>query len=342
MKIKLYTNDVRKMWDDYVYIHPHGTLFHLIGWKNVIEKSFGYKPWYFYIEDQGVIKGILPLFAVKKPLFGTNLVSVPFGVYGGFCATGAAAETMLIARAKQLAIEVEADSLEFRHVETNGHDFPTKNLYVTFHRELYADDEQNLQVIPRKQRRMIRQGMKHDLRAKMGGEEDLKGFYDIYAQSLRNLGTPAFPRHYFHTLLDEFGEQCRILSVWQGGTLVAAVMSFFFKDRVMPYYGGGLKEYFRYSINDFMYWELMRYASRRGFRVFDFGRSRQESGSYAFKKHWGFEPKPLPYQYYLPEGGDVPNLSPTNPKFHLLIALWKRLPLSVANVIGPLIIRYLP
>jgi FemAB-related protein (PEP-CTERM system-associated) len=342
VEIKFYTDDVRKMWDDYVYTHPQGTFFHLIGWKRVIENTFGYQPWYVYAEDHGAITGVLPLFAVKKPVFGVRLVSVPFGVYGGLCAHDAGVETLLLERAKQLTQEIGADCLELRHAVANGHELPVKSLYVTFQRTLYADEEENLQAIPRKQRRMVRQGAKHDLHTKMGDDEDLQGFYDVYAQSLHNLGTPAFPRRYFHALREEFGEQCRILSVWHHHTMVAAVMTFFFKDWVMPYYGGALKDYFRYAVNDFMYWELMCYASRSGFNVFDFGRSREDSGSYAFKKHWGFEPQPLPYQYYLPKGGSLPNLSPANPKFRVLIAAWKRLPFSVTKILGPQIIRYLP
>jgi len=213
VEIKFYTDDVRKMWDDYVYTHPQGTFFHLIGWKRVIETTFGYQPWYIYAEDHGTITGVLPLFAVKKPVFGVRLVSVPFGVYGGLCAQDANVEALLLEQAKQLTQEIGADCLELRHAVTNGHELPVKSLYVTFQRPLYADEEENLQAIPRKQRRMVRQGAKYDLQTKMGDNADLQGFYEVYAQSLHNLGTPAFPRRYFHALREEFGEQCQIAYV---------------------------------------------------------------------------------------------------------------------------------
>ncbi|MCA9422750.1 MAG: GNAT family N-acetyltransferase, partial [Nitrospira sp.] len=182
----------------------------------------------------------------------------------------------------------------------------------------------------------------HGLQSKIGGAELLKDFYFVYSSSLRNLGTPAFPFRYFEHLFQELGEQCKILSVIYQDKVVASVLTFFYQDQVMPYYGGGLPEYQRYSIYDFMYWELMRFGWEHGYKVFDFGRSKQDTGPFHFKRHWGFEPQALPYQYFLPKGGTIPNVNPLNPKFQPLIALWKRLPLPIANQLGPFLIKYLP
>jgi FemAB-related protein (PEP-CTERM system-associated) len=143
-------------------------------------------------------------------------------------------------------------------------------------------------------------------------------------------------------LRQEFAEDCKVLSVWHEGKAVAAVLTFFFKDSVMPYYGGALRDTFSYAVNDFMYWELMRYGCEHGYRCFDFGRSKQGTGAYDFKRHWGFEPQPLCYQYYLYRAKAIPNANPTNPKFQPFIDLWKRLPLSCTKVIGPMILRSIP
>lgn len=341
MKVALY-RDEEKMWDEYIHRSSQGTFFHRIGWKRVIEETFGYPCIYLYADDHGTIRGCLPLFHVKSRWFGNTLISVPFGVYGGVCADDPSAAEAILKQAREVANELGVDYVELRHTKGTGLDLHVKDLYVTFEREIYTDLDKNMEVIPRKQRRMIRQGIKHGLTSKIGGSEFLLKFYDIYAQSLRNLGTPMFPYVYFKHLMEEFGEQCRILSVWHQEKMVAAVMTFFYKDRVMPFYGGALKEYVCYAVNDFMYWELMRYGCEKGYKVFDFGRSRKGSGSFDFKRHWGFEPKPLPYQYYLPRGGTIPNISPANPKFKLFIAMWKRLPVPVTKVLGPRILRYLP
>jgi len=188
---------------------------------------------------------------------------------------------------------------------------------------------------------MIRQGQKAGLEARIGGIEFLSRFYDIYAHSVRNLGTPVFSRRLFENLLVEFGQSCRIFTIWREGKMMAGVMTFFFRDRVMPYYGGALKEAFCYAVNDFMYWELMQYAAQKGYKIFDFGRSKRGSGSYDFKRHWGFEPMPLAYQYHLVWQKSIPDLSPFNPKFSLAIKIWRHLPVSLTKLIGPLIAKQL-
>lgn len=342
MEVKPYTPPMQERWDNFVSLSSIGTFFHTTIWKTVIEKVFGYTPWYFFTESDGEITGVLPLFLVNKPLRGRALISIPFGVYGGICANSSESVEQLRKKSEDLAHELSVDFLELRHVDAYNFDFPIKEMYFTFCREIYDGEEKNMTAIPRKQRRMIRQGMKYQLESKIGGREFLKDFYTIYTTSLRNLGTPAFPYRYFEVLLEELGERCKILSVWYQNQMTAAVMTFCYQDRLLPYYGGGLPQFLRYAVYDFMYWELMRYGWEHGYKVFDFGRSKQGTGAYDFKRHWGFEPKPLQYQYYLPHGGAIPNVSPTNPKFQLFISLWKKLPLPVANFIGPQVIKYLP
>ena len=342
MVVVPYTTAKRKDWDEFVAVSTTGTFFHTINWKTVLERVFGYTSMYFLVEEQGAITGVLPLFLVRKPLGGKSLISLPFAVYGGICAESLEASQHLREKGKGLSRELGVNFLELRHVMANGDDLPIKELYYTFSREIFDGEEKNMNAIPRKQRRMIRQGIKHQLESRMGGKEFLKEFYTIYTTSLRNLGTPAFPYRFFEVLLDVLGEQCRILSVWYQNQMAGAVMTFCYKDQLLPYYGGGLPQFLPYAVYDFMYWELMRYGWEHGYKVFDFGRSKQGTGAYDFKRHWGFEPQPLQYQYYLPQGGDIPNLSPTNPKFQHLISCWKKLPLSVANLIGPHVIKYLP
>ncbi|MCA9471137.1 MAG: FemAB family PEP-CTERM system-associated protein [Nitrospirales bacterium] len=342
MVVAPYTAAHRQDWDEFVAVSATGSFFHTINWKTVLEKVFGYTSMYFLVEEQGVIQGVLPLFLVKNPLGRKTLISLPFAVYGGLCAESPSASQQLKEKGKSLACELGVDFLEFRHVVANGDELPIKELYFTFIREIFDGEEKNMNAIPRKQRRMIRQGIKHGLESKIGGKEFLREFYTIYTTSLRNLGTPAFPYRFFEILLDVLGEQCRILSVWRHNQMAAAVMTFCYKDQLLPYYGGGLPQFLPYAVYDFMYWELMRYGWEHGYKVFDFGRSKQGTGAYDFKRHWGFEPTPLRYQYYLPHGGDIPNFSPANPKFQPFISIWKRLPLSVANLIGPHVIKYLP
>lgn len=342
MEVRALSHEDEKPWDDYVLTTRQGSLFHMIAWKKILEKTFAYESAFLAAYNEGKICGILPLFVVPKPLKGHVMVSVPFGVYGGVASESPEISKKLLNIAKELAVEKGVDSIEFRQMEMLDDELPTKNLYFTFVREIFDGEEKNMSAIPRKQRRMIRQGISHGLQSIIGGAELLKGFYFVYSSSLRNLGTPAFPFRYFEHLFQELGEQCKILSVIYQNKVVASVLTFFYQDQVMPYYGGGLPEYQRYSIYDFMYWELMRFGWEHGYKVFDFGRSKQDTGPFHFKRHWGFEPQALPYQYFLPKGGAIPNVNPSNPKFQPLIALWKRLPLPIANQLGPFLIKYLP
>lgn len=342
MIVKQCTDHDHDAWDQFVLNSPNGSFFHQTAWKRVIDHAFGYPSAYFFAEERGEISGVLPLFHVKDLLGRGGLISVPFGVSGGVVAGTQLAGVRLLEKAMDRAKSLGVHYLELRHNTENGFDLPTKDLYALFKREIFSTDEENLQAIPRKQRRMVRQGIKFNLESQLGGEELLADFYRVYTTSLRNLGTPAFSYHYFELLLKEFKQQCRILTVQYQGNVAAAVLTFFFKDQVLPYYGGGLPEFCQYAVYDFMYWELMRHARQLGFKIFDFGRSKRGTGAFDFKRHWGFEPQPLPYQYYLPKGGSIPDINPLNPKLQIFISAWKNLPLPVANFLGPKIIKYLP
>ncbi|HEX7788849.1 MAG TPA: FemAB family XrtA/PEP-CTERM system-associated protein [Methylomirabilota bacterium] len=328
-------------WDGFVRSTPGGSPFHLLAWKQAVESGFGHRPHYLMAYRGAGLEGVLPLFEVRGLLGGRGLVSVPYGVYGGICAATAQARSSLVEAARELATGLKADYVELRHRQGQEVELPTKNLYVTFARPISSRDEDNLNAIPRKQRRMTRQGVKHGLVADFGLQH-LDGFWDVYAQSVRALGSPVFPRRLFHSIAREFGKECELLTIWKDGRMVSGVLTLYFDDQVLPYYGGALREALPYAVNDFMYWQLMCHAAKAGYRTFDFGRSRQGTGAYDFKCHWGFEPVALPYQYLLGPGREMPNLSPSNPKMRLAVDTWKRLPLPLTKLVGPLVTRYLP
>jgi FemAB-related protein (PEP-CTERM system-associated) len=196
-----------------------------------------------------------------------------------------------------------------------------------------------MNAIPRKQRAMVRKGIKAGLASST--HEDIDQFFNIYAISVRNHGTPVFSKRYFASLKQEFGKDCEISVVSHEGVPVAAVMTFYFRDEVLPYYGGGTPEARKVKAFDFMYWDVMRRAGERGFTIFDYGRSKIGTGSYNFKKNWGFTPEPLNYEYYLVNSKAVPDINPLNPKYQMFINIWKNLPVSLTKVIGPIIARNL-
>ncbi|MFZ5574113.1 MAG: FemAB family XrtA/PEP-CTERM system-associated protein [Pseudomonadota bacterium] len=331
--------DDRGRWDDYVNAHPDATFFHRAGWQRVIGEAFGHRTHFLLAERGGEIVGVLPLAEIKSRLFGHSLGSLPFCAYGGILADHDAAYRALDGAAQALAQDLGVGALEYRNQSPQHAHWPTKDLYVTFKKAIEPEIEANLNAIPRKQRAMVRKGIK----AGLVGEIDsgTRHFFDAYSESVHRLGTPVFSRRYFELLKDEFGDDCEILTITQNGTLIASVLSFYFRDEVLPYYGGGVAAARAVAGNDFMYWDLMRRACERGLKVFDFGRSKRGTGAFDFKKNWGFEPTPLYYEYFLVADDAVPEINPLNPKYRLFIEAWKRMPRGLANVIGPHIVKNL-
>jgi FemAB-related protein (PEP-CTERM system-associated) len=329
-------------WDAFVMAHPDGTFFHRAAWSGVIEKAFGHRTHYVCTERDGVITGVLPLAQVKTMLFGNSLISVPFCVYGGPLAADPDSAAALTAHAAALLKQTGASAVEFRHRAPTGDGaecgwLERPDLYVTFRKPIEANHDTNMKAIPRKQRAMVRKGIQNDLRSVANRDAAL--LHGIYAESVRNLGTPVFSRRYFTMLADVFRDDCDVVTVMDGDAPIASVMNFYFRDEVLPYYGGGTAAARNRAGNDFMYWEVMRRAADRGCRLFDFGRSKIGTGSHDFKKNWGFTPENLCYRYKLAPGASIPDLNPLNPKYRLFIAGWKQLPLVVANAIGPSIVR---
>ena len=324
-------------WDRFVTACSEATFFHRAGWQTVIEEAFAHRTYFLYAEAEGRIEGVLPLAEIKSALFGHKLVSLPFCVYGGIAASTDRAATALDNAAQALADLRCVDLLEYRSVDARHPAWKHDDLYVTFRKPLHADDERNLLDIPRKQRAMVRKGIKAGLQASI--DVDTEDFYRAYSDSVHRLGTPVFSKRYFRKLREVFGADCEILTVRSGRQVVSSVMSFYFRDEVLPYYGGGTAAARELAANDFMYWEVMRGACARGTRIFDYGRSKQGTGSFSFKKNWGFEPKPLGYEYLLVKARELPQHNPLNPKYRHFINAWKRMPLALANAIGPHIVR---
>lgn len=329
-------------WDQYVENHHKSSVFHMGAWGRSVCKSMGHDYYYIYVENDGQICGILPLVHVKSMLFGNSLISVGFSVGGGPLYDNQQILKTLDEQAIKIADKLNVEALEYRQIDRCHDDWPIKaETYSTFRKELSADNEENMLSIPRKQRAMVRKGIKFGLQYQI--DDNVDRLYELYSTSVRNLGTPVFAKSLFENLKQEFKENCEILTVCtQQGDAISSVMSFYFKDEIIPYYGGGATSARKYAANDFMYWSVMEHSVKlRGAKIFDFGRSKNGTGAFNFKKNWGFEPTPLQYEYYIKGGGDIPEINPLNPKYQLMVKVWRKLPLPIANLIGPMISKSL-
>ncbi len=328
--------------DKFVQEHVQGTAFHRPAWMRAVSKACGHEWCYMLAENsQGDIEALLPLHLIHSALFGRALVSSGFAVGGGVLSTSDQATQMLADAIWDFAERHSFPTVELRGGPSPGQNWQNKDgIYAGFVTDLATSDDDQLLAIPRKQRAEIRKGLKNDLAIRIGNsEQDRADHYAVYAESVRNLGTPVFPKALFDEVLDGFGTDADILTVLDDEKPVASVLSLYHDGIVMPYWGGGTFDARRLRANDVMYYALMNHARERGCLRFDFGRSKAGTGAYSFKKNWGFEPMPLSYAVRTADGEDARDVNPLSPKYRIQVAVWQRLPLSMANRLGPLIAK---
>ncbi|MFN0046754.1 MAG: FemAB family XrtA/PEP-CTERM system-associated protein [Sphingorhabdus sp.] len=329
-------NEVARL-DAWVMDQENGLPFHRPKWLLAIEAGTGQVAHCLVAERGGSIVGLLPFHVVHSALFGRALVSSAFAVGGGILSTTTATTRRLAQEICDLAESWSCPTVELRGGSMPGKGWIEKrDSHANFLKPLHADNEAELLAIPRKQRAEVRKGLENDLTVETGRDTaNLDRHYAIFAESVHNLGTPVFPKALMASVLHAFGEDADILTVLHQGLPVASVFSLYHKGVVMPYWGGGVWDARRLRANDVMYYALMNHARQQGCTHFDFGRSKTESGAYFFKKNWGFEPEPMAYAIHTADGQEPRDINPNSPKYKAKIGLWQKLPLSVANRLGP-------
>jgi len=342
--IRLVENTDKQAWDAFVDNHPFGTFCHLFDWQTVLRDSSGHTPYYLVSKNSdNVIEGVLPLALTNSFIFGKVLCSTPYCMYGGALANTPEIRTALEQEACDLAKSLGVDYLELRYDQQrddiNTSLFAEKSVHSVFKMPLADNADAILLSIKKKQRAVVRHSLKNELDTRI--DQDVDTLYHIYSTSVRNLGTPVFPRALFNKLVEVFPNNVDVTTVSDKSKALSSVMSFYYKSVVMPYYGGGLYEARFTKSNDHMYYKLMCHAQEKGCNEFDFGRSKNDSGAYKYKQTWGIEAKPIFHYYHLVKADALPNLNPNNPKYEMVINLWKKLPLKVSQIVGPFIAKYL-
>lgn len=331
-----------QLWEQFVARHPESTHCHRWGWKEVVQRSFGWRTFYLLAMEGGEIRGLLPLVWQKSRLFGSFLTSVPYLNAGGVLAETESSKEILVEEAIALARKLKVRYLELRYRMDPQLRLTTRQHKVAVVLPIEANEEKRWTGLPHKVRTDVRKGMKSDLRAEFGRSEFLDDFYQVFARNMRDLGTPVYSRHFFEEIFHAFPEDVHICRVRHGKTTVAASFLTGHKGRLEAVWSSARYDYLPLRPNMFLYWSILGFAAERGFRLFDFGRSTIGSGTHRFKKQWGSQDVPLYWSYWVPGGASVPELNPENPRYRLPIQLWQRLPVPVTKLIGPPLAKRLP
>lgn len=345
IKISCETSADRTEWDYYVRAHAQGTFFNLSGWLEAISSAYQYNPVYIIARRQGAVAGVLPLVDVRSPLLGRSLISTAFTIGGGPLADDAPAMKALLDAAETLGADRRVRYIECRSDFSDNDDWHAKpTTAAVFRLALPENEDAALKAIPKRRRADIRKAIAAakdgSITVRYDGDPDI--FYRLYAQSLRKLGTPVFPKRFLNALLNSFEAETEISVIERQGEPVAALLTFHYDGAALPYYVGASDAARSVHAFDYLYWNVMRHAVENGYSVFDFGRSQMGSGAYHYKKLWGITPEPLTYRVKLITAASPPNVSAKNPKFSAFSKLWPRLPAFAANRIGPLLAPNFP
>ena len=326
-------------WDRYVGAHPQATGYHVWGWRRVFKNALGHDSVYLAVRDGRRLVGVLPLVHIKSSLFGRSLTSLAFLNYGGVVADSEAASAALITAAGDLARRTHCGHVELRHKSRQFPDMPCRQHKVAMLLRLQRGLWDRLD---RKVRNQIRKAQKSDLIAERGGRALLGEFYEVFARNMRDLGTPVYSPRLFDEVLKVFPERAALHIVRLGTKPIAAGLTYRTGTTVEVPWASSVREYNHLCPNHLLYWNIIESTMQSGGEVLDFGRSTPDEGTYKFKEQWGAEPVALHWEYVLTNGSTLPNLGTSNPKFHLMIEAWKKLPVKVATAIGPHVVRGIP
>lgn len=330
-------------WEQFVQSRQEACGYHTAAWGGLISRVFGHTTYYLMARDQeGQIRGVLPMVFMKSPWFGRFLTSMPFFNYGGVLFESTEARDALLDAAAEMARGLEATHIELRQAAPLEIGWPVRSHKVSMRLELSQRYEDLLKAFPSKLRSQVRRGEKEGMTSRLGGLELLNDFYQVFARNMRDLGTPVYGKGFFREILRSFSKEARICAVYLADRPVAAGFVIGFRQILEIPWASSDRRYARLAPNMVLYNAVLQYACAEGYREFDFGRSTINSGTYRFKEQWGAKPLTLYWYYWLSEGTKLPELNPQNPKYQLGIRMWQHLPVPVTQFVGPAIVKYLP
>jgi len=329
-------------WNAFVRSQEGWTHCHLHEWKTVVETVFGHECFYLAcLAADNSITGVLPLVRVKSKLFGHYLVSMPFVNYGGPLGSPEAVRE-LADYATRFANGENVDLLELRSRMDLGLNLPVSHRKVTVVLDLPEGDPEPLwSSFKAKLRSQVRRPQKEGVEVRFGRDQ-VKPFYAVFSRHMRDLGTPTQPLSLFETIADVFDENVWCGCAYLDGAPIAAGFGFRWEDELEMTWASALMEYNRIAPNMLLYWSFMERAVNEGVKLFNFGRCTPGQGTHRFKLQWGSREEPLWWYQSAKSSDKVGTPSPDDSKYSWGPRIWKRIPVPIANAVGPKVVRYIP
>ncbi len=349
MKIRIATPEDKPAWDTYVDNHPNAAPYSLFAWKNAVEEAYGHESCYLLAEDAGTIKGVLPLFHFRIPLRECNLVSLPFCDVGDILADNTESRMALTKEAVSLAQKMKVKYLEIRSGSKNlffrddghGWDVRVNTGKVRMLLDLPDTSEELWKGFKSKLRSQIRKAEKNGLTFSWGHTGTLDAFYDVFSRNMHALGSPVHSKKWFAKILEHYGTNARMGLVHCEDQPVGCGIILFTRHTVSIPWASTLREYNRMAPNMMLYWNFLNYAANYGRKFFDFGRSTPNLGTYRFKKQWGAIAEPLYWYQVTHKKCLTCEEIASQVKRQKIATLWAKIPLGMANVIGPSLRKYI-
>lgn len=326
-------------WDAFVAAHPDGTVEHLAAWQRIFREVFRQEPVYLMAKRDAETVGVLPLVRFKSAIFGRTMISLPYTSYGGLLAVDRDGAAALVDHARTLGLRFGAPRLELRNSARYCDDAAVQTHKVAARLPLPPTAPQLWSSLDKKVRNLVRKGQKEQLTVHRGSSELLDDFYAVFAENMRDLGTPVFPRSLFAEVLRTF-ENASVFVVKHAGIAVAGSILLGWRDAALVPWASALRRYRHLAPNMLLYWSMLESAIEDGFTVFDFGRSTRDGGTHHFKQQWGAADYPLYWETVGLNGATVPDPGRAGSRMQVFIDAWTRMPLPIANWLGPRVIRH--
>jgi serine/alanine adding enzyme len=334
--------DHNGIWREFVKTHNDCASYHEWEWKHIIESNFHWQSFYLMAEDNQKIAGILPLFVQSSWLLGKWVSSMPLLQGGGIIADNQDAAESLLREAFSATDRIGAKYLELRHTSACSSGLTPRTDKVRAVLHISTDTPRMLRALDSKVRTSIRKAEKSGFTIEFGSMDLLNDFYSVFCENMRDLGTPVYERRFFQSILTAFPNEAFIAIVRLRNIPVACCFLLGFRQTIESVWAASLRKYLALKPNVFLHWNTFCFAAQRGYTRFDFGRSTKDSGVHQYKMQWGSEEIPLDWAYWSPNNKQVSALNRHDPKLQFAVNAWRRLPLPIANRIGPVLVRHLP